>query len=168
MSPRISVRPFRAADMERILAIERASFGADAYERNLFAELFHNCGDLFLVAVTGGHICGYMVTCIGARPVSGRTTGTAEVVSIAVNPASRGKGAASSLMTNTLRRLRLRDVGRLTLMVKVTNEGARRFYEKRGFRRVRRVPGYYEDGSDGLLMKKELGKESEVRSRKSE
>jgi len=163
MPARISVRPFRADDIERILQIERASFGADAYDRKLFAELFDQCGELFLVAVTNGRICGYMVTCMRGR----KLPNAAEVVSIAVHPASRGRGAASSLLRNTLRRLRLQGATRLTLMVKVTNENARRFYENNAFERVRKVPGYYEDGTDGLLMRKEL-MEPDVRRQRSE
>src|ERR1051325_6272561 len=117
---RIEIRRFRAADLERIERIERASFGKDAYDRNLFAELFDKCSDLFLVGLRRGVVCGYMVTCVkGER---------AEVVSIAVDPAMRGRGAASALMESTLRRLRRRRVARLVLMVKVTNEAARAFY----------------------------------------
>jgi ribosomal-protein-alanine N-acetyltransferase len=134
--------------MDRILEIEHASFGRDAYDRKLFAELLHICGDLFLVAGRGGEVCGYMVTCTRGR----RAPGAFELVSLAVDPASRGKGAASSLMRNTLRRLRLRGGVRISLMVRVTNEPARRFYEKYGFRRVRKVPRYYEDGEDGVVM----------------
>ena len=153
MSARVSVRLFRTADLERILEIERASFGADAYDRKLFAELSHNCGELFLVAARGGRVCGYIVTCRRGR----RAPDAAELVSLAVDPPYRGQGAATALLKNTLRRLRLRKVSRLSLMVKVTNETARRFYERYGFRRVRRVPAYYEDGSDGILMTRACG-----------
>ena len=153
MPRQISVRVFKGADLDRILKIERASFGADAYDRNLFAELFHKCGGLFLVALRGRNICGYIVTCMRGQ----KTPLTAELVSIAIDPAYRGQGAASTLLKNTLRRLRLRKVERLSLMVKVTNEPARRFYERHGFRKIRRVAAYYEDGADGVLMNKELG-----------
>ena len=152
MSARICIRRFRAADMERILEIERASFGAAAYDRKLFAELFHTCGDLFLVAAAGRNICGYMVTCIRGR----RAERGAELVSVAVDPAWRGRGAASSLIGSTLRRLRLREAVRFSLMVRATNEAARQLYEKHGFRRVRKVARYYEDGEDGVLMSKAL------------
>jgi ribosomal protein S18 acetylase RimI-like enzyme len=40
--------------------------------------------------------------------------------------------------------------------VKVTNHRARAFYEKYGFRKLRRVTGYYEDGEDGLLLYRDL------------
>lgn len=152
MQTKISVRPFRIADMDQILAIEKASFGTDAYERNLFAELSNTCGKLFLVAVAGTNICGYMITCMrGARAPN-----AAELVSLAVHPESRGRGAALTLMRNTLRRLRLRGVVRFSLMVRVGNESARRFYKRNGFRKLRTVAGYYEDGEDGVLMSRAL------------
>jgi ribosomal-protein-alanine N-acetyltransferase len=69
-----------------------------------------------------------------------------------VDPKYRRKGAASALLESTIRRLRRRGVTRYSLMVKVSNRAARAFYEKYGFSKVRTVRGYYEDGSDGLLM----------------
>jgi ribosomal-protein-alanine N-acetyltransferase len=144
----VNVRLFRLFDLDRILEIEQASFGNDAYDRNLFADFFHECGGLFLVAEGRRGVCGYSVTCIrGVR---------AELVSIAVAPAQRGKGAASALLESTLRRLRRRGVARFGLIVRSTNHPARAFYEKYGFRRIRVVSGYYEDVEDGLSMTKEL------------
>jgi ribosomal protein S18 acetylase RimI-like enzyme len=53
MTKHFTVRLLRLADLDRILEIEHASFGKDAYDRNLFAHFFDNCGDLFLVATRG-------------------------------------------------------------------------------------------------------------------
>ena len=150
MSRPFLVRRLRPADLDRILEIEHASFGKDAYDRNLFAEYYRKCGELFLVAVRGRRICGYAVTSIRSGSPA------AEVISIAIDPAAREKGAASALMTSTIRRLRRRGISRLTLMVKWTNKPARRFYEKWGFTKVRRVKGYYEDGKDGIRMALQL------------
>jgi len=148
MSAPFSVRPVRLADLERICVIEHASFGKDAYPRNLFAEFYRRCGGLFLVVERGRTVWGYMVTCVrGDR---------AELVSIAVAPAGRKRGAASLLMDSTLRRLRRRRVARISLMVRVGNRKARAFYEKYGFDKVRLVPRYYSDGVDGLLMAREV------------
>jgi ribosomal-protein-alanine N-acetyltransferase len=144
MSKAIEIRRFRPSDLDRIEEIEKASFGRDAYDRNLFAEFFDKCRKFFLVAQRGSKLCGYVITCIrGDR---------AEVVSIAVDPAVRGSGAASALMDSTLRRLRRQKVERLVLMVKVSNAPARAFYLKYGFQKTRIVRKYYEDGSDGVLM----------------
>jgi ribosomal-protein-alanine N-acetyltransferase len=150
MATAFSIRLLRLSDLDGILEIERASFGVDAYDRNLFAEFFHKCGDLFLVAVRGRSVCGYMVTCIGGKAASGR----AELVSVAVDPKVRGRGIASALMDSTLRRLRRRGIARLSLSVKVTNHPAIAFYEGYGFTRSRIVRRYYEDGADAWRMAK--------------
>ena len=148
MRARFTVRLFRPSDMDRILEMEHDSFGKDAYDRNLFAEFSHKCGDLFLVCERRSRVWGYCVTCIrGDR---------AELVSIAVDPAARGKGAGSALLASTLRRLKRRRVARFGLMVRISNAPARAFYEKYGFRKLRTVSGYYEDGEAGLLMSKDL------------
>jgi ribosomal-protein-alanine N-acetyltransferase len=148
MPTRYTLRRLRLSDLDRILEIESASFGKEAYDRNLFADFFHNCGDLFLVAVRGRRICGYIVTCMGRQ--------RAELISIAVDPKDRGKGAASVMMEGTIRRLRRRAVPRMFLMVRLTNAAARSFYEKYGFRKLRSVREYYEDGEAGVLMSKDL------------
>jgi ribosomal-protein-alanine N-acetyltransferase len=152
MDKRYGVRPIRQCDIDRILEIETASFGKDAYDRNLFAEYTLKCGSLFLVAVRGNKVIAYSIT----AAFTNRTGKTAELVSVAVDPTHRGRGAASALMDSTLRRLHRRGVTRLRLMVKVTNRRALKFYQKYGFRRIRRVAGYYEDGTDGFALSKNL------------
>jgi ribosomal-protein-alanine N-acetyltransferase len=148
MRARHTVRRLRLADLDRIMDIERASFGDEAYDRNLFAEFFHKCGELFLVAEHDRRVQGYMIACIRGEQ--------AELVSVAVDPAARRRGAASALMESTLRRLRRRGIARVGLTVRVTNDQARAFYERYGFEKVRRAPRYYEDGRDGWRMAKNL------------
>jgi ribosomal-protein-alanine N-acetyltransferase len=154
MEERFSVRPARLSDMDRILTIERAGFGRWAWDRNLFAEYLADCGELFLVAESGEKVIGYCIVCITRRLMGSR----AHLESIAVAPAMRGKGASDALMRAVLRRVKRRGIGRMDLMVKVTNERARGFYERYGFRKIRRVLRYYEDGEDGLLFRLELEK----------
>jgi ribosomal-protein-alanine N-acetyltransferase len=89
-----------------------------------------------------------MVTCVWG--------GRAELVSVAVDPACRHKGAASALLESTLRRLGRRGVSRLGLVVRVNNRPALAFYEKYGFRRRRLARGYYEDGGDGIAMSRAI------------
>ena len=152
MLARFSIRRMRAKDLDRILEIEHLSFGKDAYDRKLFADFHHKCGELFLIAARGRNVCGYMVTCVGGRTASPH----AELVSIAVSPGERRKGVASALMASTLRRLRRRGIAGFHLMVRKTNRAAIRLYEGYGFRKSRIVERYYEDGADGWRMKKRL------------
>ena len=118
-------------DLERVLEIERASFGPDAYDRNLFAVL-RAAGDLFLAV---GARAGSVRVFDGVRTGRGR----AELVSIAVDPPSRGQGAGSFLMESALAEVAPRGVARFSLMVKVSNREAQACYAKFGFRKVRRV-----------------------------
>jgi [ribosomal protein S18]-alanine N-acetyltransferase len=149
MLKRYSTRRVRAADLDRIMEIERARFGRDAYDRNLFAEYTRKCGELFLVAECSRKVWGYALTCLTSPE-------RAELISVAVDPAAQGTGVAKALMDSTLRRLRPRGVTRIGLMVKVTNERARAFYQRYGFKKIRIVRAYYEDGQDGWLMTKYL------------
>ena len=148
MKTRIAVRPFRPREMDRILEIERACFRQDAYDRKLFAAYANHPNSLFLVAARGSEIDGYSI----ARWREARS----ELTSIAVDPEVRRRGVASLLLKSTIRRLKLRGSRRLTLMVKITNRSAQRFYVGHGFTFVRVIKGYYEDGRDGLLMGKDL------------
>lgn len=152
MPTRYTVRRFKSADMDRVLEIERASFGKEAYDRKLFAEYHRRCGELFLLAEADRIVAGYSIACMFAR----KGDLLASLESIAVAPHVRGKGAASSLLKSTIRRLKLRGVARITLMVRCSNAVAMQFYERRGFIALRRAPAYYEDGEDGLLMRKDL------------
>ena len=152
MPSQYRIRRFHPNDMERILQIERASFGKDAYDRKLFAEYARKCGELFLLAEGAGTVDGYSIACISPKG----SNLVASLESIAVTPRARKKGAASSLLRSTIRRLKLQRVGRITLLVRRSNTVALQFYEREGFAPVRRAPGYYEDGEEGLVMRKDL------------
>ena len=139
---------FRADHFPAIMRIERASFGRGAYPRALFDELRAEPGCIFLVARSGGVIAGYILGC--ARGES------SEIVSVAVGPSARGAGVGAALMEALVQRLAAAGALRADLVVRTDNEAAIRFYRRFGFRRLRRLSGYYEDGSDGWLMRKAL------------
>lgn len=142
------IRQAVLADLDRIEEIETASFGAEAYDRKLFASYLERCRGLFLAAWRRRRLDAYMITCLRGGPGGA----AAELVSVAVDPSSRQSGAASALLESTLRRLRRRGTRRLHLIVRVNNLPAQGFYRKYGFRRLRVVRGYYEDGGDGIAM----------------
>jgi [ribosomal protein S18]-alanine N-acetyltransferase len=148
MEAPLTVRAIRLKDLDRVMEIERSSFGAGAYERALFLEYYRARTTIFLAVGSGARALGYALAEIqGPR---------AELVSIAVDPVDRRAGAASVLLGSLLRRLRRRRIARLSLMVRAGNRGAQALYRKHDFRRVRRVPRYYEDGADGWLMTRDL------------
>jgi len=141
----ITISPFQARDLDRILEIERGSFGHDAWDRDLFLEYFRRCPDLFLVARSGRRIRGYIITCT--------TTKEAELVSIAVDPRDRLRGLGRALLDETLVQLRSRRLSTWWLMVATSNDAAIHFYENYGFVRKRRTKRYYGAGRDAWRMK---------------
>ncbi len=147
-APRVSVERFLSRHLERVLEIERSSFGPDAYPRDLFLELHRDCGPLFFIAKRARRIVGYAVTCEAGA--------AAEIISIAVDTAHRRTGVATALLRHTMGRLKRSGVRSLALMVRVGNREAIGLYERLGFQPAGTIPRYYEDRTDGLLMRKLL------------
>jgi len=139
------VRQFARRDLRRIVEIERASFGKDAWPAELFLEYWRAAPEFFLIAKDHGKIAGYSIT---------RTDWCgAELESIAVDPRYRGRGIAQALLQATIVRL---GSGALRLMVSTANEPALRFYLQFGFIRVRKVANYYGAGRDAWRMRLKL------------
>ncbi len=44
----------------------------------------------------------------------------------------------------------------IALEVAVNNDDAQAFYERLGYRETGRIPGYYADGTDALVLRKPL------------
>lgn len=100
---------------------------------------------MFLVAAIQGKVIGY------ALAFHGETL--AEIHSIAVAPAQRGRGVAVALLRRVIALLRRRGFQTVSLNVRLENNAAIRLYRKLGFQRVRRVNGYYEDGAPSWRMR---------------
>lgn len=75
----------------------------------------------------------------------------AHLLKIVVAPAQRGV-TSGEFWQAQLADLRGLGIDRIFLEVAVTNSAAIRFYEKCGFRLLRRVKGFYKDGTDALTM----------------
>ena len=132
-----------------MLAIEHASFRQFAYPESLFRLYAADRSTLFLVAETAAGVVGYIIA---------RTDRWgAELVSLAVDPASRKRGIGRALLKTAIRRVVRRNARSMRLMVHAANIGAAGFYRSQGFRAVGRVPGYYEDGGAAIRMRLALG-----------
>jgi ribosomal-protein-alanine N-acetyltransferase len=148
LTRRIQIVPFRLRQLERILWIERASFGKQAWPRDAFVELYEDCPEFFVAAKLGGRIAGYLAACVEKRD--------GEIASLAVHPDFRRRGVAQTLMGHALRALKKAGARRVELMVRTGNTAGAQLYRSLGFRQVRLVRRYYEDGGDGFLMTRAL------------
>jgi ribosomal-protein-alanine N-acetyltransferase len=86
--------------------------------------------------------------------------GEAEILSVAVASARRGRGLARAMLNLHLRRLAGLGARAVFLEVDEDNEPARRLYRRAGFREVGRRPGYYRHGREqpgtALVLRRDL------------
>jgi ribosomal-protein-alanine N-acetyltransferase len=80
----------------------------------------------------------------------------AEILTIAVAPEARRRGAARALLRAAIAAAAARGAMTLFLEVSAANAVARALYESEGFAQVGKRRGYYEDGTDALVLAKKL------------
>lgn len=78
----------------------------------------------------------------------------AEILTVAVIPAARRKGAAGALIDEMLRVLRDGGTQRVFLEVAANNTAALALYARKGFVPCGRRPGYYAGGVDAIVMER--------------
>jgi [ribosomal protein S18]-alanine N-acetyltransferase len=81
----------------------------------------------------------------------------AEILSIAIAPARRGRGLSRPLLDHHLRSLAGLGVRAIFLEVDEHNAPACRLYAGAGFHEVGRRQGYYADGASALVLRRDLG-----------
>jgi [ribosomal protein S18]-alanine N-acetyltransferase len=94
-------------------------------------------------AIVGRSLAGFILSRMAA--------GEAEILSVAVAIARRGRGLAGALLDLHMRRLAGLGVRAIFLEVDEDNTPARRLYERAGFREVGRRPGYYQRESGNAV-----------------
>lgn len=99
---------------------------------------------LYLVALLNGRVIGYA----GAWSVLDE----AHITTVAVDPDFQNRSVATALVLDLLGRVVEAGVRWATLEVREGNEAAFRLYQRFGFTKVGVRKGYYDDGSDALVM----------------
>ncbi len=150
--PGVTVRAAGRADLLDVLRIERDSF-AEPWPYAAFESLLD--APAFLVAVGDDDdrpILGYVVADV--TPNHGRDIG--HIKDLAVRPDARGAGIGRRLLREALVELSLSGAVVAKLEVRAGNDAARSLYRAEGFEPTRRVPRYYGDGEDALLLVTDL------------
>jgi ribosomal-protein-alanine N-acetyltransferase len=150
-SPQAS-RNVRRATVEDVRAIweifqaapEAAEWSEGSIRDSLLDKLV-----IALVSVSGEEISG----CIFGVDISGE----AEILNLAVKPASRRKGVARELVRQLLSELEQQKTRRVFLEVRESNAGAIRLYQGLGFRPVGRRKAYYAVPEEDALVLERVG-----------
>ncbi len=134
----------RAADVSEVVELERMSFTAPWSEAAFLGEIL-KLYSLIKVAALGGKIIGYI--CVEHIMDEGH------ILNLAVHPDFRRRSIGTKLLEEVMDELKKNDCRYLYLEVRVSNLGARKFYERSGFRVVNIRRNYYTSPiEDAALM----------------
>ncbi|MGX5830761.1 peptidase C39 family protein [Mesorhizobium sp. 43Arga] len=144
------IRTARASDVDDLAAIEKAVFSSDRISRRSFRLFIERETAETLVAEVAGRVAGYAIVLFR------KGSGVARLYSIAVGPFFGALGIGRQLLTAAEEAAFEHDRMMLRLEVREDNDRAIRIYERAGYRKIGREPGYYEDGATALRYEKTL------------
>jgi [ribosomal protein S18]-alanine N-acetyltransferase len=142
-----SISEARPADAPAIAAVHGASFQRGWGEDEI-AQLLLQRNVVAQRITTGGKLIGFIVSRIAASE--------AEILSVAIAPAWRGRGLSQQLLDFHLRRLAGLAIRSVFLEVGEQNTPACRLYRRAGFWEVGSRQGYYEGGTTALVLRRDL------------
>jgi [ribosomal protein S18]-alanine N-acetyltransferase len=144
----VELRLARAADLDAMIAIERAAYPADAWSAEALGSQLENTNTHYLVAEEDGVVVGY------AGLLAPRGLETAEVHTVTVTDGLRRQGIGRRMVQALLDEAAVRGAAEVFLEVRVDNPAAQALYRSLGFEAVGIRPGYYQpEGIDALVMR---------------
>jgi [ribosomal protein S18]-alanine N-acetyltransferase len=154
VSYEIFLRDFRATDLDAMFRLDEACFGEGfRFDWESMREFVAEPGAITIIAedIRGG-LAGFAITHVESSSTGKR----GYVVTLDVAGESRRRGIAGRLMEETERGAALGGAAQVELHVFAENEGAIRFYEGRGYRRVGVRPAFYGPGLNAWVYRKDL------------
>ena len=132
-----------------VAAIEKECFGVDAWSEKSVASELTNQLSLWLVAVDGDRVAGY----VGSQTVCDET----DMMNVAVTADYRRQGLGEKLVLALVEELKAINSKCLTLEVRDSNTPARTLYEKLGFQQIGLRKNYYRNPKeDAYILRKEF------------
>ena len=148
---RYDVRPLTVAQLDECWRLDLRCFvDGEAYSRETFEYLLTSPESVSYRAVTpDGTMVGFIVGIV-------EPDRTGHITTLGVAPEHRRRGIAHRMLLKVEEGFRRRGVRITRLEVRSVNTGAQDLYQKLGFAVTQRLPRYYSNGGDGLLMIKSL------------
>ena len=147
----VKLRPMTLADLDQVLELERAVFGAEAWTRQMLASELKQqpASRYYLVADDAGRVAGY-AGLLGAG-------WQGDVLTLAVATDRWGTGIGSALLEALLDEAARRGCTEVFLEVRADNARAQRLYRRHQFTEIGIRRGYYQpSGADAVVMKRRL------------
>ncbi|HEY0323157.1 MAG TPA: N-acetyltransferase [Pyrinomonadaceae bacterium] len=148
---RYEVRPLTVAQLDECWRLDQRCFvDGEAYSRETFEYLLTAPESVSYRAVTpNGMMVGFIVGLI-------EPDHTGHITTLGVAPEHRRRRIAQRMMEKAEDVFRRRNVRVVRLEVRSVNTGAQKLYQNLGYIVTQRLPRYYSNGGDGLLMIKSL------------
>jgi ribosomal-protein-alanine acetyltransferase len=145
------VRPLTVAQLDECWRLDQRCFvDGEAYNRDTFEYLLTAPESVSYRAVTqGGTMVGFIVGLV-------EPDHTGHITTLGVAPEHRRRRIAHKMLEKVEDGFRRRDVRIVRLEVRSINSGAQQLYRNLGYTVTQRLPRYYSNGGDGLLMVKAL------------
>ncbi len=145
----LQVRRAGRGDIPALLMLER-HFPGDRMSERSMRHLLAAPSAAIWVARDGSVTLGSLVL------LTRRNSGVARIYSVVVDPEARGQGIAGRLVAAAERFARLGKKALMSLEVRADNAPARALYRRVGYAETATLRSYYEDGADGLRLRKPL------------
>jgi ribosomal-protein-alanine acetyltransferase len=148
---RYDVRPLTISQLDECWRLDQRCFiDGEAYSRETFDYLLTAPEAVSFRAVTpGGVMVGFVIGLV-------EPDHTGHVTTVGVAPEHRRRSLAKRLMAQIEDGFKKRHVRLVRLEVRALNTPAQKLYESLGYSITQRLPKYYSNGGDGLLMLKSL------------
>src|SRR6476659_3296339 len=151
INARYDVRPLTVSQIDECWRLDQRCFiDGEAYSRETFDYLLTAPESVsYRVVTTGGVMAGFVIGLI-------EPDHTGHVTTVGVAPEHRRRNLAKRLMWQVEDGFRKRNVRLVRLEVRTLNIAAQKLYESLGYAVTQKLPKYYSNGGDGLLMLKPL------------
>ncbi|HEX8180074.1 MAG TPA: N-acetyltransferase [Pyrinomonadaceae bacterium] len=151
LDPRYDIRPLTVAQLDECWRLDQRCFvDGEAYSRETFEYLLTSPESVAFRAVTpDGAMVGFIVGLV-------EPDRTGHVTTLGVAPEHRRRRIAQRMLNKVEESFRRRNVRTVRLEVRAINAGAQQLYRNVGYSVTQRLPRYYSNGGDGLLMIKAI------------
>ncbi len=148
---RYDIRPLTAAQLDECWRLDLRCFvDGEAYSRETFEYLLTSPESVAYRAVLpDGVMVGFLVGLI-------EPDRTGHVTTLGVAPEHRRRHIAQQMLSKAEESFHRRGIRTIRLEVRSVNTGAQQLYRNLGYSVTQRLPRYYSNGGDGLLMLKAL------------
>jgi ribosomal-protein-alanine acetyltransferase len=144
----VILRAAAGPDAVGVAELEQDLFGPDAWSLPMVVAELTGEDRFAVVAVAGDELIGYAVTM--------RTGDVVDLQRIGVHPSHRRAGIARALLKAAVERAAAEEAQGMLLEVSAANGSAIAFYTAEGFTEIDRRRRYYRDGSDALVLRRQL------------